>query len=179
MPENIPPYGSVDPAALEPPSYPMTTGNESALFNPRESLNSAEPFKQGRYYYPSPPEYTDDYSQSMLRPTTSALVPTEHHDTYDYLSNTPFTTAPAGDHHHPMTMSMPMPMQPMGSFDTWNPAFRPTMYSSMDLGPSQTLAQSPMQYPIPINSPQAELPHGLPELSRGRTSPWDQLNRSF
>ncbi|KAL4916811.1 hypothetical protein BDW62DRAFT_94785 [Aspergillus aurantiobrunneus] len=178
--EHLPSFTAVDPLALQTRSFSMTN-DRSQTFPMNETLNFGEPSRQGRSYFPTSAEYADDYSShSMLRPVASGLVsPNEHPGAFDYLSHQPFTASAASEHHRPLTM----PMQQVSHFDTWNSPFRPNLYNPMEYGASETLAQSPMPYPMSMNLSNT---HGMPiDLGRERQSHMDILsgrssvNKSF
>ncbi|KAL5002825.1 hypothetical protein BDV10DRAFT_85438 [Aspergillus recurvatus] len=170
--ENLPSFASVDPLALQ---QPRTFGMSNDPFPLNESLNFQDPSRQGRPYYTTSAEYTEDYSShSVLRPATTSLVgPDEHTEAFDYMNHAPFTTSAVSDHHRPLTM------QQVNHYDIWSSPFRPNIYNSMDYGTSPTLAQNPMHYPMALTSSQADIPHGLPDLGRDRPPSWASLNKSF
>jgi hypothetical protein len=161
-------FASVDPLALQTRSFSMSH-DRSQPFPLNDSLSFDEPSRQGRSFYPTSTEYTDDYSShAILKPTTSGLVtPDEHPGAFDYLSHAPFTASAASEHHRPLTL----PMHQTSHFDNWYPPYRHNPYNSIEYGASQTLSQNPMHYPMPVNPPHAhDMPHGLPDMARERSS---------
>ncbi|KAL4947397.1 hypothetical protein BDW69DRAFT_117591 [Aspergillus filifer] len=173
--ENLPSFASVDPLALQTRSFSMSN-DRSQPFPVSDSLSFGEPSRQARSYYPTPADYTDDYSQPMMRPAVSGLVSPNEHTGFDYLSHTPFTASATGDH----SRSLTMPMQQVGHYD-WEQPFRPNMYNSMQYGAGPVLAQNAM---LPMSPHAHDLSnthglassHGLPDLTRERPSHMDFLS---
>jgi hypothetical protein len=158
-------FASVDHLTLsQTRSFSMASDRGRTLpFN--DSFSFGEPSRHDRSYLTSAAEYADDYP-ALRGPTTSGMVsPNEHPDAYDYLSHAPFTASTAREHHRPLSM----PIHHVSHYDTWGSQFRPNLYNSMEYGPTQSLSQNPMHYPLQISpSHSHELPHGLPEMGRER-----------
>ncbi|KAL4933134.1 uncharacterized protein BDV17DRAFT_147954 [Aspergillus undulatus] len=160
--ENLPSFAS---------SFSMSNDrNQSYPLN--ESLSFGEQPRPSRSYLPTSAEYADGYSQTMMRAAAPSLVsPHEQAGAFDYLSHTPFTTSAAGEHHRQLTV----PMQHVSHYDAWDQPFRPNLYNQMEFGAGQVLTQNAM---LSLNSSHAQdmgAPHGLPDLTRDRTSNMDFL----
>ncbi|KAF4221633.1 hypothetical protein CNMCM6457_001784 [Aspergillus fumigatiaffinis] len=137
MNSTSPMSSSVEYTGMAAPSRLMNIGDgRNQLFPLPEWSSFGETTWDDQTFFPTTPEYTEDYaSQQMPRtPATTALVsPNETYAAFDYMTQESITSsAPEQISHH---CQAPLPMQHSASFNPWTPPFQYNLFNPMDSRP--------------------------------------------